>query len=118
MQCDLERKLKIHIADANVVLAEPFKNKTSRQLTDTCLKLKKQIDKRGFAIDMHVLDNEAPELCRDAVEASNSKHQLVPPNDHRRNVAERAIRMHKQHFIRMTMGVDAKFPISMWDHLI
>ena len=48
----------IYIVDANVVLAEPFKNKTSRKLTDAYLKLKKEIDKRRFTIDMHILDKE------------------------------------------------------------
>ena len=50
----------IYLVDANVILAEPFKNKISQQLTDMYLKLKKEIGKRGFPIDTHVLDNEAP----------------------------------------------------------
>ena len=49
-----------YAVDSNVQLAEPFKNKTSQKLTDAYLKLKKEIDKRGFTIDMHILDNEAP----------------------------------------------------------
>ena len=79
----------IYVVDTNVTLAEPFKNKTSRKLTDTYLKLRKEIDKRGFTIGIYILDNEALELCRDAIEESNSKYQLVPPNNHRRNIAER-----------------------------
>ena len=67
---------------------------------------------------MHVLDNEAPKLHRDDVEASNSKCQLVPPNNHRRNVAERAIRTHKEHSIRVLIGIDTTFHMSMWDHRI
>ena len=62
---------------------------------------------------MHILDNEAPEIYRDDMEASNSKCQLVPPNDHRRNVAERVIRTHKENFIRTIIGIDAKFPMYM-----
>ena len=50
---------------------------------------------------MYVFDNEAPELHRDAIEASNSKYQLVTPNNHRRDVFERAIRTCKENFIRM-----------------
>ena len=63
---------------------------------------------------MHVLDNEAPELHRDTIEVSNSHYQLVPPNNHRRNASERAIRKHKEHFIRMLVGIDVKFLMSMW----
>ena len=108
----------VYVVDANVMLDEPFKNKASRQLKDSQLKLKKEIDERGFTIDMHILDNEAPALCRDAIEASNSKYQLVLPNNHRRNSAERAIRKHKEHFIRMLIGIDTNFLMPMWDYLI
>ena len=59
------------IVGANVILAEPFKNKTSRKLTDYYIKLKKEIDKRGFTIDMRIMDNEAPELYRDSIQVSN-----------------------------------------------
>ena len=61
----------IYVADANVVLAAPFKNKTIQQLTETYLKLNKKIDKRGFTMNMRVLDNVAPESHRDDVKASN-----------------------------------------------
>ena len=80
--------------------------------------MKIEIDKRGFAIGMHILDNEEPELHRYAIEASNPKYQLVPPNNHRRNIVERSIRTCKEHFIRTLIGIDAKCPMSMWDHVI
>ena len=51
------------------MLAKPFKNKTSRQLTDAHLKLKKEIDKIGFTTDVRILDDEVPELHRDTIEA-------------------------------------------------
>ena len=35
-----------YIVDENVMLAKPFKDKTSRQLTDAYLKLKKEINKK------------------------------------------------------------------------
>ena len=69
----------VYIVDDNVTLAAPFKNKTSQKLTETYLKLKKEIDKRGFTINMHALDNEAPESHRDSIEVSNSKYQLFFP---------------------------------------
>ena len=59
-----------------------------------------------------------PKLHRDAIEVSNSKYKLVPPNNHRRKILERAIRKCKENFIRILIGIDAKFLMSMWDHLI
>ena len=60
----------VHVVDANVILAEPFKHKTSQQLTEACLKLKKELCKRGFIINMRILDNEASTLFKDSIYAS------------------------------------------------
>ena len=67
---------------------------------------------------MHALVNEDPDSHRDDIEASNSKCQLFPANNHRHNVSERAIRTCKEHFIRMLIGIDVTIPISMWDRHI
>ena len=45
-------------------------------------------------------------------------YQLVPPNVHRRNIAERAIRTFKAHFLAILEGVDPYFPKYMWDNLL
>lgn len=44
--------------------------------------------------------------------------QYVPPNDHRANKAERAIRTWKNHFIAMLCTCDPDFPFDAWDLLI
>ena len=46
------------------------------------------------------------------------KYQLVPPNVHRRNAAEKAIRTFKAHFLSILAGVDPDFPEYMWDTLL
>ena len=48
----------------------------------------------------------------------NETYQLVPPNVHRRNIAERAIRTFKAHFISVLAGVDPTFPKFMWYNLL
>ena len=45
-------------------------------------------------------------------------YQLVPPNVHRRNVAERAIRTFKAHFLAILAGVDPNLPKYMWENLL
>ena len=47
-----------------------------------------------------------------------ASYQLVPPHVHRRNVAERAIRAFKAHFLAILAGVDPNFPKYMWDKLL
>ena len=45
-------------------------------------------------------------------------YQLVPPDVHRRNAAERAIRTFKNHLIAGLCSVDPKFPLHLWDRLL
>jgi hypothetical protein len=46
------------------------------------------------------------------------KYQLVPPHDHRWNIAEKAIQVFKAHFISILCGVDKTFPLHLWDRLL
>ena len=38
---------------------------------------------------MHILDNECSAEFKDAIKENKMKYQLVPSNNHRRNVAEK-----------------------------
>ena len=44
--------------------------------------------------------------------------QLVPPNIHRRNAAERAIWTFKAHFLAILAGVANDYPQNLWDILL
>ncbi len=44
--------------------------------------------------------------------------QLVPRNNHRKNLAERAIQTLKSHFKAVLAGVDDTFPMRLWDRLL
>jgi hypothetical protein len=44
--------------------------------------------------------------------------QLVLPNDHQRNHAEKAIQMFKAHFISIRCGMDKEFPLHLWCQLL
>jgi hypothetical protein len=48
----------------------------------------------------------------------NCTIQLVPPNNHRRNLAERAIQTFKSHFKAVLAGVDDTFLMRLWDRLL
>ena len=66
---------------------------------------------------MHILDNEASNAFKAAIR-ENCDLQLVPPDTHRRNLAERAIQTFKSHFISILAGVDQSFPMNLWDRLV
>jgi hypothetical protein len=50
--------------------------------------------------------------------ANDVGYQLVLPNYHRRNAAERAIRTFKEHFVAGLSSVDPTFPLHLWDRLL
>lgn len=66
------------------------------------------------------LDNETSteleEYCRQLQPPVHI--QYVPPNNHRANRAERAIRTWKDHFIAGLATTDPNFPLEAWDELI
>ena len=41
-------------------------------------------------------------------------YQLVPPNNHRGNLAKKAIQSWKDHFIGILSGMAATFPLHLW----
>eukprot|EP00804_Cyclotella_cryptica_P005330 CCRYP_020410-RA/>CCRYP_020410-RA protein AED:0.19 eAED:0.19 QI:0/-1/0/1/-1/1/1/0/760 len=65
-----------------------------------------------------VLDNEISAAYRDAITTSAMTYQLVPPDDHRRNIAEKAIQTWKDHFISALSGTADNFPLHLWCQLI
>ena len=65
----------------------------------------------------HVLDNEASEAFKKEIR-KNCKIRLVPPDNHRRNLAERAIQTFKNHFKSVIAGVDESFPMRLWDKIL
>eukprot|EP00804_Cyclotella_cryptica_P025147 CCRYP_013003-RA/>CCRYP_013003-RA protein AED:0.27 eAED:0.23 QI:0/0/0/1/1/1/3/0/671 len=66
----------------------------------------------------HILDNEAPEEFKLAIRDNGCKVELVPPDMHRRNAAERTIQTFKGHCIATLAGVSNDFPINQWDRLL
>ena len=104
--------------DSNAILAEPLKNRKGQTLIDAFLKLTNLLKSRGMQPKFQILDNEASVELKKAITTQNIKFQLAPPNIHRRNAAERAIRTFKNHFIAGLASVDPDFPLHQWDQLI
>ena len=81
--------------DTSAILVEPIKTREANELLRAYKILVKYILQRGFKLDLHILDNEAPKLVKDFLQSQKIKFQLVPPYVHRANAAERAIRTFK-----------------------
>jgi hypothetical protein len=72
----------------------------------------------SLGLKKHILDKEASKAFKELINKNDMEYELVPPGNHRRNHAERAIQTFKAHFILILAGVDDKFPLSLWCHLL
>ena len=72
-----------------------------------------------MSVNLQILDNEASSKFKHLItEDLDIKYQLVTPDTHRRNAAERAIRTFKAHFLSILAGIAPDFPKLLWDHLL
>jgi hypothetical protein len=72
----------------------------------------------GLGLKKHILDNKALEAFKQCIREQQMQYELVPLGNHQRNQAERAIQTFKAHFILILAGVNDKFPLSLWCHLL
>ena len=104
--------------DANCIDVEPLRNHSDKQMISAYQALWERTNRgRKTKPKLHILDNEASSAFKTAIK-ENCDLQLVPPDTHRRNLAERAIQTFKSHFIAILAGVDPSFPMNLWDRLL
>jgi hypothetical protein len=97
--------------DGNYIDGEPMKDRTEGSLIKAYLILWERITaSKAVRPKTHVLDNEASEAFKKEIR-KNCRIQLVPPDNHRQNLAERAIQTFKNHFKLVIAGVDESFPM-------
>ena len=63
----------------------------------------------------YLMNNEASKYLKDALRDTEIKYQLVPNNNHKTNLSERAIQKFKGHFKAGLGSLDPYFPKSGWD---
>ena len=70
-------------------------------------------------MEHQILDNKASKDYRHTITHDwKATYQLVPPDVHHANAAERAIQTFKAHFLRILAGIDTSFPNYLWDKLL
>ena len=77
--------------ESNAILVEPMQNRTSGKMLAAYQTLVNILKKAGIEPKLHILDNECSAKFKEAIRKNVGNFQLVPPNDHRQNVAEKAI---------------------------
>ena len=73
---------------------------------------------RGLRLKLQKLDNECSAALIHYLDHGAVDFQLIPPQVHRQNAAERAIRAWKDHFITILCGYNCNFSMNLWDKLV
>ena len=104
--------------DSNAILVEGMKDRTSGEMIRAYQHLVNRLKTAGIQSKHHVLDNEYSADFKAAITKNKMTYQLIPPNDHCRNIAEKAIQTFKAHFISKICGADKSFPLHLWCQLL
>ncbi len=96
--------LAYHVG-ANVILIQPFKSKADAHRIPAYNTIMERLKSQGISVDLHILDNEASAAYIDCITNKwKCEHQKIPPNMHRRNIAERMICTFKAHLLSILAG--------------
>ena len=100
--------------DSNTILHAPFFNRKDKHIIRAYNSIIQKLADRGHHVDIKILDNEVSSEFKKTIKKDwEAKYQLVPPNAHKINIEERAIRTFKAHFLVILSGVDPDFPKYM-----
>jgi hypothetical protein len=106
-------------ADGNLILQQAFKTRNGQHCIAAYNTIMAWLAACGLAVDLQILDNEASATYKEVITFKwNAKFQLVPPDMHRCNQAERTICTFKNHFLTILVGVNAAFPSYLWNLLL
>ena len=103
---------------SNNILVEAMRSRTAAEMTRAYQVIIDRLKEKGIRPTKHILDNECSQEFKQAIKSNQMTYQLVPPNDHRRNVAEKAIQVFKDHFLAVLCGTDATFPLQLWCQIL
>jgi hypothetical protein len=107
----------IHL-NANYIFVEPMGSRSKEEMIRAYEKIINWMRLAGLGLKKHTLDNKALEAFKQCIREQQMQYELVPPGNHQCNEAERAIQTFKAHLISILAGIDDKFPLSLWCHLL
>ena len=93
--------------DPNTILQAPFVNIKEKHRIRAYNSIMQKLADRGHHVDIKIFDNEVSAEFKKKINNDwGATYQLVPPNVHRQNISERAIRTFKAQFLAILAGVD------------
>ena len=100
--------------DSSSTWVEPMKNRTEGEMILARRRALNRMRLQNIFPTHQVLDNNISAAYKTEINTTNMTYQLVPPNDHRRNIAEKSIQTWKDHFVSVLRGTAEIFPLHLW----
>lgn len=104
--------------NGNYISMEPMRSRDTDEIIRRYRAIIEGLRKKNIIPQKQMLDNEAPQEFLNVIEEYNIEWELVPPYNHRRNIAERAIQTAKGHIIANMLGCAESFPMQEWHRLL
>ncbi len=95
-----------------------MKNRTEGEMIRVYQKILNRMKAAGLGLRKQLLNNECSAAIKACIKENGMDYKLVPPGQHRRNQAERAIQTFKANFISILASVKDNFPLLLWCHLL
>ena len=104
----------IHEIDGASTWVEVMKNRTEGEMIEARRRGLNRMKHQGITPAHQVLDNKISQTYKDEIRESGMSYQLVPPDDHLRNIVERDIQTWKNHFVGVLSRAAATFQLHLW----
>jgi hypothetical protein len=104
--------------DVNYIFAKPMKNRTEGEMIRVYQKILTRMKAAGLGLRKKVLNNKCSTAMKACIKENGMDYELVSLGQNRHNQAEQAIQTFKAHFISILDGVNDKFPLLLWCHLL
>ena len=108
----------VYIYNINAILMRCLKTKSGAEHLHKFKDVHTLLLHRGLKPKYCRMDNECSAPIKKFITDNNMELQLIPPQIHRRNWAERAIQTDKSHILAGLVGITPKPPLHLWCRFI
>ena len=100
------------------IMVEKMRNQTAGEMVKSYQVLVYWLKNCGVTPKIQILDNATLEDFKDDTKKNKMTYQLIPPHDHRRNIAENTVQTFKNNLLSILCGMDKNLPMQLWDRLL
>ena len=101
--------------DSNTTISAPFNSRSDKHRLLAYGTIMQRLKNHNILAHLQILDNESSTTYKRIIKSEwVVGYQLLPPNIHCRNSAERAICTFKAHFLSTLAGISPTSPKNLW----